>query len=199
MKNLGRVGWWVCWGLLASYRAIQLVLMLLSGHWLGWLLLIPEGAALLLGVWNAFAAEERDYRLKGLWVPFCYAAGIFLIAGMGNPSPASFVFFVVAELLSVWALVCLGRRFSVAGAAWVSLCDKGPYRWVRHPQLLARCIFVCSAFVGTDPTAGNVFRLLVAVLLTGSAVLHEEAFLALRREYRDYAERVRWRLLPGWW
>jgi len=194
MQILKGFGWWTAWALLALYRLIQVCFMIYAGNMLGWVLVLPEILALAFGIVNAFVAKVRDYRLIGLWVPFCYAAGIFLISGhrVTSSGPTLFLF-ITAELLSVWALLCLQTRFSVAGAAWVDLCDKGPYRWLRHPQLCARCLMViaCAA------SAGDVVALVVCLALTFSVVLVEESMLLGLPEYRDYAERVPYRLIPG--
>lgn len=191
---MARVGWWLGWSLLAGYRLIQLIVLVWSGNPLGYLLLVPEGAALYFGIVNAFKAKDRDYRLIGLWVPFCYAFGVFLIAQSQAPGLAGIVAYLLAETLSVWALFCLKTRFSVGGAAWVDLCDRGPYKWIRHPQLLARLIFVIGC---TGPGLLGIAATTIAIVLTFSVVLVEESFLALRPEYRDYMDRVRYRLVPG--
>lgn len=188
------VGWWFFWGLLALYRMVQVVGMMGSGSVVGWLLFVPELAALTLGVVNGVVAKDRDYRLKGLWVPFCYAAGIFVISGHGlAASPLALAVFFLAEAVSVWALFCLGARFSVAGSAWVSLCDRGPYRWIRHPQLLARCLFIVACTV----PVGDWFGLALGLAMTVSVVLVEEDYLMRIPQYLGYTVRVPYRLLPG--
>lgn len=194
MKHLQALGWWTAWAGFAGYRAWQVFNMMAGGNWLGWLLFGPEAIALYFGVKNAFVASSRDYSLIGLWVPFCYAAGIFVISGQKvQTSMFATSLFVLAELLSVWALLCLRERFSVAGGAWVSLCERGPYRFIRHPQLAARVLFVVACTLSAGDPAGFV----VGTLLTVSVVLVEERHLSLQGEYRQYAQRVRYRLLPG--
>lgn len=188
------IGWWACWSVLAGYRLLQVATMMVAGSLVGWLLFVPELVALGLGIANGIVAKDRDYRLKGLWVPFCYAAGVFIISGHAlNVSPVAFVLYMIAEAVSVWALLCLGVRFSVAGSAWVSLCEKGPYRWVRHPQLLARCLFIVACTV----PVGHWVSLGMALLMTVSVVLVEEQFLMTQDEYQDYSGRTRYRLIPG--
>lgn len=191
---LKSIGWWTAWGVMAAYRLLQVVLMMYAGNLLGWLLIVPETLALGFGIVNAFVAKERDYRLVGLWVPFCYAAGIFVISGhaVKTSLPATSLF-IVAEALSLWALLCLQTRFSVAAAAWVSLCDRGPYRWIRHPQLAARLLFVLACTL----SAGDLVGLAVAGAMTISVVLVEEGMLLGIPAYQSYAQRVRYRLIPG--
>lgn len=191
---MNKWGWWVAWLVLAGYRALQVLLMCVGGNWLGWVLLVPEALALGFGVRNAWVAEKRDYRVVGLVVPLCYALGIGLLAGASVQSSAvATSLFVVAEAVSVWALLCLGTRFSVASSAWVSLCDRGPYRFVRHPQLLARCLIVVACTV----PVGDWVRLALCVALTVAVVLVEEGFLMEDGEYVGYSVRVPYRLIPG--
>lgn len=187
-------GWWIAWVVLAGYRAFQVLLMCIGGNWLGWVLLLPEALALGFGVANAWKAERRDSRAVGLVVPCCYAVGIGLLAGASvQTSAVATSLFLLAELISVWALVCLGTRFSVASSAWVSLCDQGPYRLVRHPQLLARIVIVIACTV----PVGDWWRLLACVALTVTVILVEEGFLMEDGEYVGYTVRVPYRLIPG--
>jgi protein-S-isoprenylcysteine O-methyltransferase Ste14 len=77
--------------------------------------------------------------------------------------------------------------------------SSGPYRWIRHPgyaggllTYLATPLFLDSgwAFLPT------VFIMILMVIRTAL----EDRFLQDELEgYRDYAERVRYRLLPGVW
>ena len=80
-----------------------------------------------------------------------------------------------------------------------SVISTGPYALVRHP-MYAYCI---PFAVGTTLMLGSLWGLvgLVPVLiLLGFRTLGEEAVLNDELPgYRDYAERVRYRLLPGVW
>ncbi len=77
--------------------------------------------------------------------------------------------------------------------------DDGPYRFVRHPGNLAMIVWVLAQ----PPLLGTFWALVPAVLATAVAVARtrrEDATLAAElRGYRDYAARVRYRLLPGIW
>lgn len=75
----------------------------------------------------------------------------------------------------------------------------GPYAWVRHPGYLGTCGFE----IGTGMLLGSWPA--VCVGLSGVALLIVRTALedrTLRTElagYEDYAQRVRWRLVPGAW
>lgn len=77
--------------------------------------------------------------------------------------------------------------------------DSGPYAVVRHPMYAA----AIAAFVGTPLMLGSLWGLLgllVFMPLLALRALSEEAILASGLQgYREYAARVRFRLLPGVW
>jgi len=77
--------------------------------------------------------------------------------------------------------------------------SSGPYRWVRHPgyagalwSYLALPIFLDSAWA----LLPAIFLTLVLVIRTS---LEDRTLQAELAGYRDYARRVRYRLLPGVW
>jgi len=78
-----------------------------------------------------------------------------------------------------------------------TVCDTGPYRFVRHPAYAGN---ICALF-GIVLALGSVWTLLpVAVALVVAIVrtaLEDHALLDELPGYRDYAGRVRYRLVPG--
>ena len=80
-----------------------------------------------------------------------------------------------------------------------SVISTGPYAVVRHPMYAA----AIAAFVGTPLMLGSLWGLLgllVFMPLLALRALSEEAILASGLQgYREYAARVRFRLLPGVW
>jgi protein-S-isoprenylcysteine O-methyltransferase Ste14 len=178
---------WLCCGMLSSTRIEAIGLALI------------EGASIVLGSVNAVAAKRRDYRPVGLVVPAAYAAGIWLLPQSGETLLAErWIVFVAAVSLSTCAMTCLGLRFSLGPTAWLSLCDWGPYRWMRHPQLAARLLIVVAvAMSGPDTLA--LCRLVGCVALTLAVIDVEESMLRNVGAWSDYAARVKWRLLPGVW
>jgi protein-S-isoprenylcysteine O-methyltransferase Ste14 len=77
--------------------------------------------------------------------------------------------------------------------------DTGPYTIVRHPGYAAGFLF----FLGIPLALGSLWGLIPAILLGPLLVLRtiwED--LTLRKElagYQEYAQRVRYRLIPGVW
>jgi protein-S-isoprenylcysteine O-methyltransferase len=107
--------------------------------------------------------------------------------------------FVTGLLLRWWAIVTLGRFFTVDVTIELDhqLIDRGPFRVVRHPSYTG----VLLAFVGLALTLGNWVALLVILVPIGAAFVHrmnvEENALsnALGREYTDYMRHTK-RLVP---
>ncbi len=77
--------------------------------------------------------------------------------------------------------------------------SSGPYRWVRHPGYTGALL----AYLGTPLLLDSIWALLPAVFLTVALIirtrLEDQTLQAELDGYRDYAQRVRYRLLPPVW
>jgi protein-S-isoprenylcysteine O-methyltransferase Ste14 len=76
----------------------------------------------------------------------------------------------------------------------------GPYVFIRHPGYLAGIVIVVASGPALDSWIAAAM-LVVSTLpfLLYRAVTEDRVLLAELPGYRNYAERVRWRLLPGIW
>lgn len=72
----------------------------------------------------------------------------------------------------------------------------GLYRFVRHPLYLSYTIAFLG-FVINQPSYLNICIYVAALLLWILRLLAEERFLLQDEAYRAYAERVRYRMIPG--
>jgi protein-S-isoprenylcysteine O-methyltransferase len=112
---------------------------------------------------------------------------------------AGVVLFVAGLLLRWWAIVTLGRFFTVDVTIEKDheLVERGPFRMVRHPSYTG----VLLAFTGVALSLGNWPALLVILLPISAAFIHrmnvEENALssALGPQYIDYMRRTK-RLMP---
>ena len=131
-----------------------------------------------------------------------YVAKHWLAAAL--PHQQGFMFagialFVTGLLLRWWAIITLGRFFTVDVTIEPDheLVERGPFRMVRHPSYTG----VLLAFVGLALTLGNWSALLVILVPIGAAFIHrmnvEENALsgALGLQYSDYMRRTK-RLVP---
>jgi protein-S-isoprenylcysteine O-methyltransferase Ste14 len=75
----------------------------------------------------------------------------------------------------------------------------GPYRFVRHPGYVGSII----AYVGTPIILGSGWAVILgvvsAVLMIVRTAFEDKTLLQELNGYKDYAARVRYRLLPGVW
>jgi protein-S-isoprenylcysteine O-methyltransferase len=112
---------------------------------------------------------------------------------------AGLVLFVAGLILRWWAIIILGRFFTVDVTIEKDheLVERGPFRVVRHPSYTG----VLLAFVGLGLSLGNWAALLVILMPIGAAFIHrmnvEEDALsrALGPRYTEYVKRTK-RLMP---
>jgi len=76
----------------------------------------------------------------------------------------------------------------------------GRYRYVRHPGYLG---YITSFFLATPLALGSLWALILGsigtILLVIRTALEDRTLLEELDGYREYAQRVRYRLLPGIW
>jgi protein-S-isoprenylcysteine O-methyltransferase Ste14 len=112
---------------------------------------------------------------------------------------AGVVLLVAGLILRWWAIITLGRFFTVDVTIERDheLVERGPFRIVRHPSYTG----VLLAFVGLGLSLGNWAALLVILIPIGAAFVHrmnvEEDALsrALGPRYAEYIKRTK-RLVP---
>ncbi len=130
-------------------------------------------------------ARRRDYRPVGLLIPLAYAAGVVLLPDPGwRMASERWLLFFAAVGISTWGLFVLGWRFSLAGTSWVSLCDRGPYALIRHPQLMARYLIISSVAMSGVDWFGMASLVLCAALTFAVIDLEESMLQDCRRVAR---------------
>jgi protein-S-isoprenylcysteine O-methyltransferase Ste14 len=200
-----RWSWWEAWvyGLLSILGFIASRLLVARRH--------PDLIAERARTMQHKDAQPSDKRLA----PLMGLAGILvlLIAGLDqllgwSPSftmPVKIVAFVLmlaGYALSSYALV-ENRFFSgmvrLQTDRGQTVVSSGPYRWMRHPGYAGALLVYLVTPLFLDSTLAYIPTLLVIGLYVLRTSL-EDRFLQEELEgYRDYAKRVRYRLLPGIW
>jgi protein-S-isoprenylcysteine O-methyltransferase Ste14 len=101
----------------------------------------------------------------------------------------------LSAVLTLWGLLALGSSFGIRPARR-QLVIRGPYRIVRHP-IYASYFLGDLGFVltGADGVLLLIFALGWATLL--GRLLLEERILSRDPAWIDYAQQVRFRLVPG--
>jgi len=134
-------------------------------------------------------------------------AGLDFRFGWSPPVPVAIQYLAafllaVGYAFAVWAMV-VNRFFSAVVRLQrdrgQTVVTGGPYRWVRHPAY-AGSILAAFAF---PFMLSSYWTLISAGALAAATVyrtkLEDDMLLGGLAGYREYAEQVRWRLLPGLW
>jgi protein-S-isoprenylcysteine O-methyltransferase Ste14 len=153
-----------------------------------WDRLLTSLAALpTLGIPIVAGLDERFYWSPEL-TPLIHVIGLVLLAlgqGLFSWAMASNKYF------STVVRIQIDRGHSVATG--------GPYRYVRHPGYVG----MTASYFATALALGSLWALipagLGACLLIVRTALEDRTLQEELPGYRDYAQRVRYRLLPGIW
>jgi protein-S-isoprenylcysteine O-methyltransferase Ste14 len=98
---------------------------------------------------------------------------------------------MINSYLSSWARLQEDRAQVVV--------QTGAYRYIRHPMYLG----IIVAFLGIPVALGSWWAMIPSIVIVGLFVYrtHREDLMLIHglNGYADYAERVRYRLLPGIW
>lgn len=136
--------------------------------------------------------------LLGLLLIICAMEGP--AAGFSAVSAGAFLAIGAGYALFTQAL--LSNPFAIGVAAiqrGQAAVDTGPYRAVRHPLYLAAVvIFLCTPAALGSPGAFLPAGLLAAAVIARTA-LEDRLLLRSLPGYKEYAQRVPYRLLPGFW
>jgi protein-S-isoprenylcysteine O-methyltransferase Ste14 len=128
----------------------------------------------------------------GSWLPM-------FMRPADSPTDWAVTMGVVLQTIGVFgtsiAFLSLGRSFGIV-AANRGLKRGGPYRLVRHPIYLGHLV----TGVGFTLANWSPLNLTLLLIVTGCQVFRiraEERVLTDSDDYAEYAQRVRWRLVPG--
>lgn len=136
----------------------------------------------------------------GWFIAFMLAGSSWGFFGNAVLYRAGLVVIGAGQLLRWWAIVTLGRLFTVNVAIRTEhrLIESGPYQYVRHPAYTA----VLLVHLGTALCLGNALSLLamtvplLATLVNRMRVEEDVLVAGLGQTYRDYMGRTK-RLIPG--
>jgi protein-S-isoprenylcysteine O-methyltransferase Ste14 len=121
-----------------------------------------------------------------------------------NPSVQilGLVFYALGMLSFTWSMVS-NPFFSTSVRIQMDrdhvVATSGPYRYVRHPGYISYCI----AWIATALALGSLWTIIPAVFIVITIVirtaLEDRTLLQKLQGYREYADKVRYRLIPGIW
>jgi protein-S-isoprenylcysteine O-methyltransferase Ste14 len=116
--------------------------------------------------------------------------------------PVGLAIFCLGSIVLVWSMVVnpfFEKTVRIQTEQGHRVIDSGPYAWVRHPGyvgftswILATPLLLGSAWA-LIPAASSILAILIRTSL------EDRTLRAELTGYRDYAARVRYRIIPGLW
>ncbi len=199
----GRLDWRAAWAYLGVYAVVVLINM-----------------GILLSKNPEFIAERGKEKedAKGWDKQVTGIAGIFMIAGLVVPGldlrfgwsarfslPIHLAGFLVLALgygLFSWAMLSnefFETKVRIQADRGQTVATAGPYRYVRHPGYVGMILQLLGTPFALGSWWGLIPALCAAAMFILRTALEDKTLLDELNGYRDYAERVRCRLLPGVW
>jgi protein-S-isoprenylcysteine O-methyltransferase Ste14 len=114
----------------------------------------------------------------------------------------AFVLVVISGMIVMWATTSnpfFSAVIRIQNDRGHSVVSTGPYRYIRHPGYAGWCLYMlCLPLM-----LGSLVALIPGAIAAGLDVvrtnLEDRILIAELAGYREYAERVRYRLVPGVW
>jgi protein-S-isoprenylcysteine O-methyltransferase Ste14 len=199
----GRLDWSMAWDLLGALGlcvVVNLVVLVTRN---------PELVAARLEFERGATQWDKvlSALLAGLWLLALVVAGLDERFQWSPPLPGSLHLgalglLVAGDIILLWAMA-VNRFFSkivrIQRERGHRVVTLGPYRWVRHPgyvgwvSMSAAIPFILGSLWALVPVSVAVVGMVVRTAL-------EDRLLRAELEgYAEYADRVRYRLLPGVW
>lgn len=197
----GRLDWMWAW----AYLGVGAVLLVVNLFVMSPELIAERGEVKE----NAKAWDKALASIVGV-----LALGIFVVVGLDERfgwSPqldlaihlAALISYALGQGLFTWAMAS-NKFFSSVVRIQMdrdqTVATGGPYRYVRHPGYAG---YIISFFIATPLALGSLWALipgaLGTLLLILRTALEDRTLLEELDGYREYAKRVRHRLLPGIW
>jgi protein-S-isoprenylcysteine O-methyltransferase Ste14 len=104
--------------------------------------------------------------------------------------------------LSAWAMR-VNHYFSsvvrIQGDRGQVVCNKGPYRIIRHPGYFSAFLFYGGTPLVLGAATGFIFLIIVIGLFAYRITREEEILIRDLPGYEEYRSQVRFRLVPGFW
>lgn len=109
---------------------------------------------------------------------------------------------VLGIALGTWAML-ENRFFSgvvrIQGERGHEVVSTGPYRYVRHPGYVGAILSYFAIPVALGTLWGLIPGVITSALVVARTALEDQTLRAELPGYEAYAQRVKWRLLPGVW
>lgn len=167
-----------------------------SHHWQNLLILVSEVLTIVFILTrrstDAVSQKPLDWALAfaGTMAPWLARPGAEPLSPTGG-----LILLCVGTAVAIAAKLSLNRSFGLAPANR-GVQRRGAYTLVRHPMYLGY-LFAQAGFLLLNPTLRNLAVYAAAWTIQIVRLLREEQWLLADPAYREYAQRVRFRLVPG--
>lgn len=199
----GRLDWWQGWLFVFGYTAFVLV----YGLW------VMRHDPALIRERSRTGPNVKSWDKVLMAVYTVFLAGLLVVAGLDAgrfrwaPAPpllqaAGWLGLALAGALIWWATsvnTFLSSMVRIQDDRGQSVVTAGPYRWVRHPMYVGILIFMPCVALILGSTWALVPAAVIDALFVVRTLLEDRTLQAELPGYREYAERVRYRLAPGVW
>lgn len=202
--SAGTLSWvrgWAAWGFFAISAIAQAIVL-----WLRHPSLLAERAKAQKGTkgWDMAIAALAASLLP--MVAMCLA-GLDVRHSWSSPVPAWLTIVCVATAIAGWALTIWAMATNAFFAATVRIQDdrgqyvvsNGPYALMRHPGYTGAILFSIATPVILGSWWAMIPYGLAALLFVVRTELEDRTLCNELAGYREYAQHVQWRLLPGVW
>ena len=149
-------------------------------------LLSLYGVAMMI-MWIVAGLDMRNAWSSGILPSTQFAALLIVIAG---------------HTLVVWATgtnAFFSQVVRIQTERGHTVVSGGPYRWVRHPAYVGGILVVLGSPIMLASWWALIAGVVSAVLMVTRTAFEDKTLQAELAGYKDYAERTRYRLLPGVW
>lgn len=171
---------------------------LATGRITGLLLLVSEALVVVFTALRRSAATvDRSLRARALTTLSILGPPLMMPVAIGAlaPETVTAALSIVGLGIVITGKLSLGRSFGLMPANR-GIVSTGVYRLVRHPIYLGYLV-THLAFLMANPGIWNVFILVGADAALLARAVCEETTLARDPAYREYQQKVRWRVCPG--
>jgi protein-S-isoprenylcysteine O-methyltransferase Ste14 len=167
-----------------------------TGHATGMLLLASEALVVALTLVRRSAGSvDRSWQARLLTAFSTFGPPLVRPASIAGTSESlTLAITAIGLMIVLMGKISLGRSFGLTPANRGIVCS-GLYRFVRHPIYLGYLI-THIGFVIANPADWNLLILLIADVALMLRARREEWTLSADEAYRNYMQRVRWRVLP---
>lgn len=215
--------------IIISLPLVALMFFLPAGGWdwtMGWaliavmLVLVCINMTVLLVknpelIWERMrggkGAMKWDRMLTGSMAPFALA--VLLLGGFDqrygwSPSFAPWIqitalgLVVLGDLVFLWAMAenkFFAKIVRIQEERGHYVVTGGPYRYVRHPGYVGWYIMMIGLAVALGSLWGFIPAVILLALMLVRTALEDRTLRKELAGYEEYAQRVRYRLIPGIW